>query len=68
MKIGTFLGIALGWALLQATGARGLTLETLALQNDPSPAGFPYRRFGNPVVEDTPGRVAVYARTRGTPR
>src|SRR5262249_56218957 len=68
MKSAIFLTVALGWALWHPAGVRGLPLETLALQNDPSPAGFPYRRFGNPVVGDTPGRVTVYARTRGVPR
>ena len=68
MKVAISLCVALGWALLHPAGARGLTVETLALQNDPSPTGFPYRRFGNPVVGDTPSRVAVYGRTSGGAR
>ena len=68
MKTAKILCVALGWALLRAPVAAGAVLETLALQNDSSPAGFPYKRFGNPVVGDTPGRVAVYGRTRGGPR
>ena len=65
MKTAKILCVALGWALLRAPVAAGAVLETLALQNDSSPAGFPYKRFGNPVVGDTPGGVAVYGRTRG---